>query len=159
MIILCFLTVTQQYKEIARKAVQSVLEHRDYFTHIQWSRNRKKNKMDINMLLVLSWALYVGKAGNYSTVYEAYVCSLGNHSNQEHTGHTLLRCNWVCSGSDLTQCSWCPVRCEDHRCTLSTKQERKNNSDHDTGSCLLLTSTTTCGVAPLQHCIINESIN
>lgn len=47
-----------------------------------------------------------------------YVCSLGNRSNQEHTGHMTLRCNWAGSGSDLTRCSWCPMRCEDHRRTL-----------------------------------------
>lgn len=48
------------------------------------------------------------------------VCSLGNHSNQERTGHMTLRCNWAGSGSDLMLYSCCPMRCEDHSCTLDS---------------------------------------
>lgn len=76
----------------------------------------------------MTWALTVSillsTQGFWGTIKRTatYLCSLGNHSNQGRTGHMLRRCNWAGSCSDLTACSWCPLRCEDRRCTLTKQQ-------------------------------------
>lgn len=67
----------------------------------------------------------LGRYLKYDLSTATYVCSLGIHSNQGHTGHMLLRCSWVGSGSDLKRYSWCPLRCEDHRRTLTKNKWEK----------------------------------
>lgn len=86
-------------------------------THLQNTGRLRKTHSTLQELVCLTYL---------KTYYtsDTYVYSWGNHSNQEHTGHMTLHCNWAGSGSDPTQCSWCPMRCLGHRCTLRKQEVR-----------------------------------